>query len=108
MRLERPLKWDPQAERFAGDDEANATLSRAPRAPFGTNAVLSRHGRKSGLKVSPRGLTMIAASNRLPRVSWSLLLLAAAGAAQVPQPASPTDAARRNTYSTKGLFGGVG
>jgi myo-inositol 2-dehydrogenase / D-chiro-inositol 1-dehydrogenase len=46
MRLGRPLKWDPQAERFEGDDEANAMLSRPQRAPFGTSAVLSRHGRK--------------------------------------------------------------
>jgi hypothetical protein len=47
MRLGRPLKWDPRAERFTGDDEANATLSRPQRAPFGTNAVLERYGRKT-------------------------------------------------------------
>lgn len=33
-RLRRPLKWDPDKERFAGDDEANALLSRAPRGEW--------------------------------------------------------------------------
>ncbi|WP_369058404.1 Gfo/Idh/MocA family oxidoreductase [Caulobacter sp. 73W] len=31
MKLNRPLKWDPKAERFIGDDEANALLSRPQR-----------------------------------------------------------------------------
>ncbi len=32
--LGRPLKWDPKAERFAGDEEANAKLSRPRRAGY--------------------------------------------------------------------------
>jgi len=43
---DRTLKWDPRQERFEGDDEANAMLRRPQRAPFGTNAVLARHGWK--------------------------------------------------------------
>jgi predicted dehydrogenase len=35
MKLGRPLTWDPQAERFVKDDEANAMLSRPERAPYG-------------------------------------------------------------------------
>ncbi len=34
MRLKRKVKWDPVAERFPGDDEANALLSRPMRAPY--------------------------------------------------------------------------
>lgn len=34
MKLGRPLKWDPTKERF-NDDEANALLARAERAPYG-------------------------------------------------------------------------
>lgn len=32
--LNRPLRWDPVAERFTGDDEANGMLDRAKRAPY--------------------------------------------------------------------------
>lgn len=32
--LKRPLKWDPVAERFIGDDEADRLLSRPMRAPW--------------------------------------------------------------------------
>jgi hypothetical protein len=35
MKLPRRLKWDPDKERFVGDDEANQLLSRPQRAPYG-------------------------------------------------------------------------
>ncbi len=34
IRLGRPLKWDPKAERFLGDDEANRMRSRVMREPW--------------------------------------------------------------------------
>jgi len=34
IRLGRKLKWDPDKERFVGDDEANKMLSRPMRAPW--------------------------------------------------------------------------
>ena len=34
MRLGRPLRWDADAERFVGDDEANTWLSRPQRAGY--------------------------------------------------------------------------
>ena len=34
LRLGRSLKWDPQAERFSDDAQANAMLLRAMRAPW--------------------------------------------------------------------------
>ena len=34
MRLERKVRWDPDAERFVGDPEADRMLSRAMRAPW--------------------------------------------------------------------------
>jgi len=33
-QLRRTLTWDPAAEKFAGDDEANALLNRVPRDPW--------------------------------------------------------------------------
>jgi hypothetical protein len=44
MKLNRELKWDPQAERYINDEEANAMLSHPQRAPYGTDAVLARQG----------------------------------------------------------------
>jgi predicted dehydrogenase len=34
VRLKRPLKWDPKAERFVNDPEADALLTRPMRAPW--------------------------------------------------------------------------
>ena len=34
IRLKRPLRWDPAAERFENDDEANARLTRPIRPPW--------------------------------------------------------------------------
>jgi predicted dehydrogenase len=34
LRLGRTLKWDPQAEQFVGDAQANAMLLRAMRSPW--------------------------------------------------------------------------
>jgi predicted dehydrogenase len=34
MKLPRHLRWDPAAERFLGDDEADRLLVRAQRAPY--------------------------------------------------------------------------
>jgi predicted dehydrogenase len=39
MKLERPLTWDPNAEKFPNDEAANALLSRKQRAPYGTDYV---------------------------------------------------------------------
>ncbi|MFH1264422.1 MAG: Gfo/Idh/MocA family oxidoreductase [Planctomycetota bacterium] len=36
LRLGRKLAWDPAGDRFLGDDEANAMLSRADRSPWTT------------------------------------------------------------------------
>jgi predicted dehydrogenase len=44
MNLKRPLTWDPAAERFVGDEAANATLSRPERAPYGVRNALKRAG----------------------------------------------------------------
>ena len=35
MKLGRPLTWDPKAEKFVNDAEANAMLTRPERAPYG-------------------------------------------------------------------------
>jgi hypothetical protein len=34
IRLGRTLRWDPQAETFANDAEANGMLARAMRKPY--------------------------------------------------------------------------
>ncbi len=44
MKLDRPLTWEPQAERFISDAEANAMLTRPERAPYGATRLHS-HGR---------------------------------------------------------------
>ena len=46
MKLGRKLAWDPEAERFVGDDEANRWLDYpAPRAMDGLNRGHGRAGR---------------------------------------------------------------
>jgi myo-inositol 2-dehydrogenase / D-chiro-inositol 1-dehydrogenase len=45
MKLGRKLTWDPLAERFVGDDQANAMCSRTPRhADYDLAAVMQRAG----------------------------------------------------------------
>jgi predicted dehydrogenase len=44
MKLGRKLKWDPARERFVGDEQANAMLSRPQRKHYSTDAVLKEHG----------------------------------------------------------------
>jgi len=39
MKVGSKLEWDPKAERFINDDEANTHLSRPQRAPYGTDFV---------------------------------------------------------------------
>lgn len=34
LKLGRELKWDPKAERFVGDDQANAMISKPMRSPW--------------------------------------------------------------------------
>jgi predicted dehydrogenase len=40
MKLGRPLRWDARAQKFIGNDAANALLSRPQRAPYGTNRLV--------------------------------------------------------------------
>ncbi len=46
MKLNRELRWDPQAEKYVGKDNevANALLSRPQRAPYGTDLALAKAG----------------------------------------------------------------
>ncbi len=39
MKIPRKLYWNPKAERFINDDEANSMLSRAQRFPYGTDYI---------------------------------------------------------------------
>lgn len=45
MKLERTLRWNPQAECFIKDEQANALLSRPQRAQYGTDQFAAKHGR---------------------------------------------------------------
>jgi predicted dehydrogenase len=47
MKLGRKLAWDPAAERFVNDDEANGMLARLERAPYGTRRAYERLTKKS-------------------------------------------------------------
>jgi hypothetical protein len=42
MKLERPLTWDPKAERFVNDAEANAMLSRPERGKYGATKLAAK------------------------------------------------------------------
>jgi myo-inositol 2-dehydrogenase / D-chiro-inositol 1-dehydrogenase len=42
MKLKRPLMWDSKAEKFIGDDEANAMLRRAERPGYGIFNFLAK------------------------------------------------------------------
>lgn len=42
MKLGRKLRWDPDKEKFTGDDEANAMLTRPQRAPYGVGQLLKK------------------------------------------------------------------
>lgn len=48
MKLARRLTWDPAAETFVNDAEANAMLARQERAPFGTRRAVERWKARSG------------------------------------------------------------
>jgi hypothetical protein len=39
MKIPGKLQWDPDAELFIDNDEANAMLDREQRNPYGTNYV---------------------------------------------------------------------
>jgi len=47
MKLGRPLQWDPKAERFVNDAEANAMLSRPERDGYGAFHYVASLGRKA-------------------------------------------------------------
>ena len=40
MKLNRPITWDPVAERFVNDDQANAMISLPERPGFGIKSIL--------------------------------------------------------------------
>jgi hypothetical protein len=43
MKLGRPLRWDPEAERFVNDDKANAMLTRAERGNYGALKYMAKY-----------------------------------------------------------------
>lgn len=43
MKLNRPLTWDPKAERFVNDAEANGMLTRTERGQFGALKFAASH-----------------------------------------------------------------
>jgi predicted dehydrogenase len=45
MKLGRPLRWDPKAERFVDDAEANAMLTRPERAGYGAFRLAASRGK---------------------------------------------------------------
>ena len=45
MKLERPLTWDPKAERFVNDAQANAMLSRPEREGYGAFRLAAKLGK---------------------------------------------------------------
>ena len=47
MRLGRKLQWDPAAEQFVGDQEANSMLARTERAPYGTRRAYEKLSKKT-------------------------------------------------------------
>jgi hypothetical protein len=42
MKLGCKLQWDPAKENFVGNDQANAMLTRAERAPYGVHRLLKK------------------------------------------------------------------
>jgi hypothetical protein len=40
MKVGRPVTWDPRAERFVSDNQADALLARHERAPYGIQHLL--------------------------------------------------------------------
>jgi len=45
MKLERPLTWDPKAERFVNDAQANAMLTRPEREGYGALRLAATRGK---------------------------------------------------------------
>jgi len=45
MKLDRPLTWDPKAERFVNDAQANAMLTRPEREGYGAFRLAAAHGK---------------------------------------------------------------
>jgi myo-inositol 2-dehydrogenase / D-chiro-inositol 1-dehydrogenase len=52
MKLERPLTWDPKAERFVNDAEANALLTRPERDGYGAFHLAAKRGKTASAKVT--------------------------------------------------------